>query len=265
MKKTLKLTIIFLTALLFVMPAAADIGPKPSLTIRVKGLEDVGEYYITVLSKTDNFGPYSASDTWNDKPEYQAFADYRDPDGYYFLGLVSVLGKDNSFSIGYWPPEDFKVVVYVPSQERYYASEPAKRSAFNTIMLFTVIDGTCTIEDVSSIMDYLPQGIVCVVGTVIIEALLALLFGYKEKLKVIIITNIITNLFLQAAVVFVNFTSGILTMLIFYVLFEIAVLLVEFLVYCFLIKGNKFKLFFYTLLANVLTFLGGFYIHALWS
>ena len=44
---------------LFPVASGADMGPKPSVVIDFKGLEDE-DYYVTLLSKTDSTGPYSA-------------------------------------------------------------------------------------------------------------------------------------------------------------------------------------------------------------
>ena len=67
---------------------------KPSVVIDFKGLEDEN-YYVTLLSKTDSTGPYSAITKGPGYTMYESgdedydvflkFAGYEDGDGYYFL------------------------------------------------------------------------------------------------------------------------------------------------------------------------------------
>lgn len=245
-------------------PVHADTGPKPSLTVTVRGLEERGDYYIAIFASTESYGPYSLGDEWSNDDVHKVFTEYQDPDGYYYLGMSTTSASGNSIHIGYWPPENFKVVVYVVAEKLYISSAPAERSVFDTEMLFTVEGDHGTLEDISSMENQLLYGAACMAATVIIETLLALLFGYKDKLVPIIITNIITNSLLHLLLAVADYTSGLLVFYIFYVILEVAVLIIEFVVYCFAVKGNKLKLFVYTLLANVITFFVGFYLKAIW-
>ena len=49
-------------AFFFPMTARADIGPKPSVTVTVSGVEEGVLYYATLLSKARSTGPASAYD-----------------------------------------------------------------------------------------------------------------------------------------------------------------------------------------------------------
>ena len=76
--------------------AAADTGPKPSITVTPEGFgEDA--CYLTLLSQTETTGPWSkqesfaaSKDSYGD-PEadeaiWTAFNDYQDAEGFFFLG-----------------------------------------------------------------------------------------------------------------------------------------------------------------------------------
>ena len=77
--------------MLFPATARADMGPKPSVHITFENMGDE-VCYGTLLSRTESTGPASA---WDGNPEHiypgqdmeiwQAFVDYEDVDGYYFL------------------------------------------------------------------------------------------------------------------------------------------------------------------------------------
>lgn len=82
---------------LFAPTAHADMGPKPYVSVTFKNLPDE-PCYGTLLSKREGFGPlhvwdgdeeskylYGNYTDEADKAAWQAFVDYADPDGYYFL------------------------------------------------------------------------------------------------------------------------------------------------------------------------------------
>ena len=104
--------------------AAADTGPKPSITVTPEG---VGEdaCYLTLLSQTETTGPWSkqesfaaSKDSYGD-PEadeaiWTAFNDYEDADGFYFLGCYGEVTGGQMFCWSYYPPDTFKVLAYFP-------------------------------------------------------------------------------------------------------------------------------------------------------
>jgi hypothetical protein len=60
MKKFVRSLLLCIVALKAVVPtiAYADVGPKPSVVVAFRGLQD--NCYVTLLSKTESTGPYSA-------------------------------------------------------------------------------------------------------------------------------------------------------------------------------------------------------------
>ena len=76
--------------------AAADTGPKPSITVTPEGFgEDA--CYLTLLSQTETTGPWSKQESFAaskdsygypeaDEAIWTAFNDYQDAEGFFFLG-----------------------------------------------------------------------------------------------------------------------------------------------------------------------------------
>ena len=106
--------------------------------------------------------------------------------------------------------------------------------------------------------------IVRVVLTIVIEVLIALAFGLKDHLKTIIITNVITQLLLNLFVNITNYYGGLLTVLLTVLFAELAVLIIEAVVYKIIIRKRAIT---YAIVANVVSFAAGmllaFYIPGL--
>ena len=85
--------------------------------------------------------------------------------------------------------------------------------------------------------------------TIIVEVVIALLMKYRKHVKVIMITNIVTNILLQ---LLLNVISG--NYFIKLILFEILVVFDEYLIYKKFMKSESTsKILIYTLIANMIT------------
>lgn len=122
------------------VPAFADMGPKPTVIVTVKGLPE-GECYGTLLSQTDSTGPESAYESTGYKQlseggeeVWQAFDDYAktDPDGFYFLQLTWDVASTGTLDWTYYPPETFKVALYFPETGVVVTSDVLQRYAFDS-------------------------------------------------------------------------------------------------------------------------------------
>ena len=108
--------------------AYGDTGPKPSVNISFSGLDNV-TCYVTLLSKSESTGPYSAytidSSRWKPENEdydiFKKFLSYEDSDGYYFLQYLKKCSNNSSFSWTYYPPSDFKILIYFPKADAFAA------------------------------------------------------------------------------------------------------------------------------------------------
>lgn len=266
---------------LFPVFSGADMGPKPSVVIDFKGLE--GEtYYATLLSKADSTGPYSAITKGSDYALYKSgdegydvflnFAGYEDEDGYYFLQYFKNCGASHRFSWTYYPPGDFKILVYFPDYDTFAVSGAAyERYAFDSYYTVSIsgapAQGNAAISAEQS-YDYSAEIISLIariILTIALELAIALLFGYREKKQLVFIgtVNVITQVALNVALNIINYYTGWLAFIVFYALLEIAVFAVEAGAYCALMNRYslkatpKWKAIVYALTANAASFAAG--------
>lgn len=228
------LFLLLLTTTSYPALAKADMGPKPSveITITFDGLSS-GEYYATLLSKTKSTGPYSADNTYGKEPDEidEIFSSYTDKDGFYYLHYYQKLNKDGVFKWGYYPPRDFKILVYSKQTDSFIENDQIlSRYAFSSY--FTAdLDSGLTVQSYDYASETLKL-LLRIALTIAIEIGIALLFGYRKKdLSVIIVANAVTQIFLNVALNAINYRSGSLALALNYVLYEICVFLIEAIVY----------------------------------
>ena len=216
MKKTLTMLIAFLVLLpVFCSVAYADTGPKPSVLIRFTGCQDT-PFYATLLSEDKSTGPDSA---WDGRPEFaryspgedgyeiwKKFVDYQDTDGYFFLQNFWDCTESHTLDWTYYPPSPFKILVYFPESDSFLASPIYERYAFHstyTVDLAAAEDGVIAAKE-----DWHWETISFafrIIFTVAVELVIALLFGYKQKKVLLLIsaanlvTQLLLNLFLNSA------------------------------------------------------------------
>ncbi len=234
--------------------AFADCGPKYSVTIKVTGVESAkeyygeagGVYYATLLSKAITTGPafayiedeHSADEVlkMHENKIWSALQSYRDADGYYYLGEHWELSGDDLFCWGYYPPNEFKILLYFPETGQYLVSGPLERYAFTAYFTADISDGALNVSKGKGTADFLAEIIaffVRVAITIGLELLVALWFRYRSKkaVKIILITNIITQVMLNIVLNIANFKGGIIAAAMFYLLAELAVLATEAIIY----------------------------------
>lgn len=255
MKKRLFVCLLLVALLLPLLAGtvSADCGPKPSVKIAFKGLEDE-TYYVTLLSKAPSTGPWSwepditydslNQENWfTDKSAWEAFHSYADADGYYFLEYFENCSDSDLFQWNYYPPETFKILLFFPEYDRLAVSPKAySRYAFDSY--YTVNAGNLALQDVAETenmtvsksydYDWEIFSLVCrIVLTIAIELLLALAFGFRQRkaIRVIYITNIVTQIILNVALNIINCYQGPWAYLFHYVWMEFAVFAAEAIVY----------------------------------
>ena len=148
MKKSLRSLLAFLiAAAVLCCIAMADTGPKPSASFSFTGMPDA-DYYVTMLSRVDTYGPHRVHQPGGEIPGYvleqgeqdpaypawQKFVDYKDPDGYYFLeDLFEQCHGDDEAGWHYFPPEQFKLLLYFPESDTFLCSTVTERYAFDSV------------------------------------------------------------------------------------------------------------------------------------
>ena len=282
-----------LTFLFLSVSAVADMGPKPSVRILFENTG--GELcYGTLLSQKVSTGPQSAwdgieeharykNDTWYGELEYdiwKAFVEYEDPDGYFFLQEGWKVSETKEIAWTYYPPYSFKILLYYPETNTFVSSGIYERYAFDTYytvdMAGVDIGSVEYNEELSSddrINAYRSYQygqeifslVIRIVATIAIEMAVALLFGLRKKkqLAVLAIVNVITQVILNVLLNVINYNAGPLAFVVFYVLLEIIVFMIEAILYCIILKKvseQPKKNWYYTLyafVANALSFGAG--------
>lgn len=276
-------TAVFLVAPSSTDTAYADMGPKPSVNITFQNMGDE-LCYGTLLSKNASAGPSSA---WDGKEghEYidgdlgreiwEAFVEYEDSDGYYFLQIGWQCNETKGFSWTYFPPSSFKILLYYPETETFAVSGVYESYAFDsyfTVNMDGVDIGSVTTDPIlvakkSYNYTWEAVSLVCrIVITILLEIGMAWLFGFKQKkvLGIIAVTNVITQVILNAVLNIIRFYLGGLAFILFYVILEMVVLAIEAVVYALMLKRvsvapiPKWKPLVYAFAANTLSFGAGF-------
>ena len=274
----------FLICLIMViaMPltAFADTGPKPSVRIEFTGID--GEtYYGTLLSKHESTGPASAWDgidghQWYKEDDegyemWKIFAEYEDSDGFYFLQRWWDCSENNQLNWTYYPPSPFKILLYFPESDSFYVSPIYERYAFDSYFTVDLSDFENSTLTAEKNYDYTWELVSLgarIVITIILELVIALLFGYREKkqLAFLAVTNIITQVTLNVLLNIINYNSGSFAFVFYFVLFELVVFAVEAVAYSLLLgkfsskEQKRGKAVWYAALANIVSCVIGIWI-----
>ena len=167
---------------------------------------------------------------------FLAFADYRDPDGFYFLEETFWV-VEGEFSWGYYPPQNFKILLYFPDTGELVCSERLECFAFRSDYRVTLNpDGSlgevqCLTHTAEKLRAFcLRAGL-----TALAELLLALAWGYRTKKAVLLIlwTNLITQILLNLVLALAADSSGVGSIRygLVFVFMELVVFLTEALIY----------------------------------
>lgn len=278
------LPVLFCTVLivsLLPLSASADIGPKPSVTVTVEGVEADTVYYATLLSSDPTNGPLSAYSEGEatsydaDPVRYrvlQKFAQYQDVDGYYFLPRFWVCQGEDTFVWGYYPPDPFKVLLYFPAEERFVVSQSYTAYAFDSYYTIRLEYGTLPADGlpVAAEESYDHSGealnfIVRLLLTIVLEMGIALIFGLRERKQLLFIgaVNIFTQVLLNLALNLSAYYNGEWAATGTYVLLEVCVCVGEALLYVYLLpqfsqkRAGVGRVVGYAVVANAASFAVG--------
>jgi hypothetical protein len=264
------------------LPASADAGPKPSVVVNFKGLEQEN-YYITLLSDKESFGPWSKGgmymSSYGSEDIWEKFNSYSDEDGFNFIGYFSDCSDTDTFKWTYYPPSTFKILIYFPQYDHFIVSaDTYERYAFDSY--YTVDVTNMDIQSVSvageemsvkQTYDFSREiiSLLCrILATIAIELCVALQFGFRTKKQILIIgiTNIATQTILNVLLNVINFYQGQFAFIFNYVWMEFVVIDIEGLVYLKLLRRyearpeRKIHPWLYAYTANILSFAIGMLI-----
>lgn len=286
MKKTFAFSLLCIVLLFTALPMAAyaDTGPKPSVTVYIKGL-DGKSCYATLLSKYASTGPASVDNGANarykvgdaDYDIWLKFVEYNDSDGFYFLQRFWKCDGHGSFDWSYYPPGTFKILLYFPKYDTFAVSNVCERYAFDSYYTLDLsgcdISGATGTKTVSAqkAYDYKKEMLSLFARTFItiaIELAVALLFGYREirQFALFTIVNIVTQLVLNISLNAVNYAGGHTALAEDYFGFELLVFITEAALYVLLLprcskkRIRKSKAVLYALAANAASFALGLWL-----
>lgn len=279
-RKLSQLIIVFLCmVMLFPIGVNADTGPKPSVRIKFENMGDE-LCYGTLLAKEESTGPASAWDgkeeninlSFVDRDIWEAFVNYEDSDGYYFLQWAWIVSDTKELSWTYYPPNEFKVLLYYPETNTFMVSDVCKRYAFDTyytvdmdgieIGSIKYVDNLSSNQRLEAFKSYEFKNEVKALGcrmliTVVVEVLIGLLFKFRNKeLLYILFINVITQIILN---VLLNIYTGFGYYFV-YLSLELLVFVIEAIFYCLMFKKKKWHCVLYSVVANVSSFVIGLYL-----
>ena len=236
---------------LFPITVGADTGPKASVRITFENMGDE-LCYGTLLSKNPSTGPNSAWDgdedhIYNeliDLDIWRAFVAYEDEDGYYFLQIGWQVNEKKELAWTYYPPGNFKILLYYPETDKYVVSGICERYAFDTyytVDMAGVDIGSVDYDEALSNNDRLnayksyqyKQELLSLVAriliTIAIEMGIALLFGFREKkaLLLLVAVNTVTQILLNVLLNMINFRLGSWAFVAWYIMLELAIFAIE--------------------------------------
>ncbi len=191
--------------------ALADTGPKPAVSVNVKNLGGA-TCYATLLSEREQYGPYCTTEIekrWDEMRAetavWEAFAAYKDPDGFFFLQELWDLRYVPKYAWEYHPPRIFKVLLYWPDEGRFAVSEITEAKDFYSLFEVDASEvrfadgsniGTIAVKPVDSYSYRIWAFVSRVLITLAVELLIALAFLFRTKREwlVIIATNLLTQI-----------------------------------------------------------------------
>ncbi len=259
--------------------AYADVGPKPSVVIDFSGLGGE-QYFVTLLSESDDTGPYSAVSTRQNNEDYQIedenyniwkkFVAYQSESEYYFLQFFQDCSETHTFKWGYYPPSKFTILIYLPEKDLFIESEKIyERYAFDSYYKANV---EVSSMNVNENYDFFNEGVslfIRIIITLGIEILIALLFGLRQKkiLQYIIVVNIITQVMLNILLNIGNYMYGAMLFVISYVWMELLIIVIESILYTRWFNNvnrhldiKRWKAPVYAIVANLVSFVIGMLI-----
>lgn len=275
----------------FPITASADVGPKVSVYITFENMGDE-ECYGTLLSENKGTGGFRVWDgdeehiyNYNlDLEIWRAFVEYKDTDGYYFLQTAWAWKVSDTKRIAWIhdPPYRFKILLYYPETESFVVSGIYELYAFSTyytVDMDGVDIGSVEYNDhieayrsynyVQEILFFLARVII----TIAVEMEIAFRFGFREKKQRLVLAsvNVVTQIILNVLLSVINYNSGPLAFVVYYINYEIIIFVLEAMLYCTILKKVSDKpkknwyYVLYALAANAFSFFTGLVIGMLYA
>ena len=237
-----------------VLPAGADMGPKPGVEVTLLGLEGRA-CWATLLSDIDGAGPHSAVKPGEpmDIPDgmgeqeiramevFRAYAE-GSSGGWWFIPPNVWDASDGAFSWGYYPPYTFRIALWFPQEEALAVSEPCERYAFDSYYTLDLtgadLEPGGAVTGLAAVRSYdytwqILSLVLRILATIAVEMGVALLFRLRSRrqLAIILAVNIVTQVGLNVGLNWVAYADGPVSFTLSFAFGELAVTLLEMMAY----------------------------------
>ena len=275
--KILSIILIFFILLSSINVVNADRGAKPSITIYLKNM-NTKNYLIDLLVYDETGENYASPLNYNGKEgeQYDAATEYEEERS--SLKTITIKQLETLYKINYdgwisestrWgayllfadcsgndkfkhvfsyfgTPETYKVVIINNDTGEIRVTDVIKRTDFTSNI--TIDFDSMNVKTGKSSFGIIKTILASLLLTITIEVLVAYFMNIKN-IKAIIIANIITNILLQLALIYIPAAY-----LLKFIIAEILVIFAEYLIYSFYFNNvSRKEIAIYTILANVIT------------
>lgn len=285
MKKLLHAALLLLFAVLLTVPALADNGPKPKLTIRISHAP-AELYYLDLLEQDDDNSPSSLFHDnlrWNygdkaadlDEELLQAIRDHT-PEGWHGCMTVgsrqgpiggTLYSKESDalgnpvHTFGYMGVPDTYRIITVTESGAVQVSPSYTRQALWSGVTYDYAANTVTVKPI--FLAYAAQFLSTFLPTLVIEGVLLLAFRYslKKNWKPFLLVNLATQLFLTVVCGVSAIRNGVNFFYFFqFIPVELTILAIEALLYRKLLKGqSRLRAVCYAVTANLCSMAAGMF------
>jgi hypothetical protein len=249
---------------------AADAGPKPSLTVVVRGETSADDYLLDLLVPQDAGGIRmdETSDYLKEHPELQSepIVSYVAPDGrvgYVCHGfmtrgaLVGTRRNDGSFEHGYgyiFVPKTFAVVVQDRATGAITVSNTVTTTQFDALVVYDAGTNAVTVLRNTRSFWWWLKLLIRIFLTTFLECVLVFAFRFPRRRWLPIPVNLATQGLLNLVVLVALPGLFMADYVLWFAVFEVLVFVLEFLAYFFWMGERRFwKPFLYALSANAAT------------
>ena len=219
-------------------PSHADMGPKPSISLEIKNAPK--DYYVGLLVDHESYMNKPESNDGldiNESKALETLAGYEE-DGWRLFNdnpVTSVYFKSNAehkYNFTYMVPSTFKIIV-VSFDGQVYVSNDITKQKYNAECTFDVESGELKEDVLAGAGGYALFAVCCYLATIILEGLALLIFGLfnKKNLPCFLIANTVTQLFLNALIIYLQYHGGQLLLIFLVPAAEILIMIFEGLIF----------------------------------
>lgn len=242
---------------------SADMGPKPKITIDIKGIE--GDY-VAAFAATEAWGPnidyemwLEYSDEYDHFPEYNPIMEYKDEEGFKWITFYKICSDEDEIAFTYYRPEIFKLIIY-KNGKLFEATEIIETYAFNSEFEIDFSNNKIVISNNYNYKAEVFDFFLRLFLTFGIEIGLFFVFRLftKRNLIIVILMNLLTQVALNVIINLVTYYNGLLDALFIFYICEFFIFILEALIYSIFMKDkNKKRILIYAILANLASLITG--------